>query len=190
MKIKDIIKKVNKSDKFKDSVCVGEIAEEMDIFDVHCWEEQNRLVSYYIGSWYCTDSYVGYKVYFFDDEPVAVTSQLGRKCDEKFEWISKEAYIKVRDYVISFREDVLNDNIPLANMDEDIGDTYKINFNGQLFDYHKEIALYNGKNVKIVELIKDKKNYGTDSELKIQYENGEIIIINIKELDFPYNLNK
>jgi len=50
-------------------------------------------------NWLCTDDVVGIRAYYFQDELVAISSQPGRKYGEEFEWVSKEAYQKVRQYV-------------------------------------------------------------------------------------------
>lgn len=191
MKIKDIINKVDK--KHKDDVFIGQIAEQLGI-DVYNWDDQDRLTSYYIGNWYCTDTYVGYKVYFLDDEPVMVSSQTARKNDEHFEWLSKEAFMKVKDYILSFKE---NDEyeFDLVDLNEDIGETYKIHYHGALFDYHKNIPLFNGVNVSIIEYnegqgFNEKKQYNP-SLVKVKFhESDKTQWVELKELDFPFNINE
>lgn len=188
-----MLKLVDKSTQFKQEVDINEnLAYRLNLTGFFgTWKEQSRLVFYFIGNWYSTDSYVGYRVYFLDDEPVAVTSQMGRKCDEDFEWVSKEAYNKVREYVKTFRtDDETEAEIDLVNMDEEISEGYKIEFNTQLFDYHKKIPLLNGEKVEIIELEKIRENFGTDSNVKIKTAGGEEKWINIRELIFPYNLKK
>jgi hypothetical protein len=104
---------------------------------------------------------------------------------EDFEWISKEGYRKVKDYIFSFSEE---DNIDLIDLDEDIEEGYKISYNCELYNYHKEIPLYEGKKVKIVELEKNKDRFGIDTKLKIQFEDKKEIWVEIGELIFPYNV--
>lgn len=189
MKLKDILDKVDKSENFKSSVYIAEIAEDMDL-EIQNYDNQDRLISYFIGNWYCTDSYVGYKVYFFDDEPVAISSQMGRKCDENIEWVSKEQYDKVRDYVLTFQEDE-EPTITLCDMGEEIGEAYKIHYHDQLFGYHLTIPLYNGLTVSIIEKHKgsehNKLNQYEPSLVKIQFEDKTEKWVELKELDFPYN---
>jgi hypothetical protein len=185
MKISEAIKRVRKEKQFEDQVYIGDMAEKLFNVYISNDEDQERLTSYYIGSWHCTDSRVGYKVYFFDDEPVAASSQTGRKMGEDFEWISKEGYRKVKDYIFSFSEE---DNIDLIDLDEDIEEGYKISYNCELYNYHKEIPLYEGKKVKIVELEKNKDRFGIDTKLKIQFEDKKEIWVEIGELIFPYNV--
>lgn len=189
MKIKDIITKVNKSKQFEDKIFIGAIAQQLNMGYVDNYDDQDRLTSYWIGSWYCTDSYVGYKVYFFDNEPVAISSQTGRKMDEEIEWLSKEAYKKVKEYVLTFVV-AEEDTPPLANMDEELGESYKINFNSQLFDYHNDIPLFNGQQVKIIEEEKKKENHGIDQNVKIKLADGTEKWVSVRELDFPFNIEK
>lgn len=186
MKIKEIIHRVNKSDQFKCIVYIGDIAESISI-DARNYDDQDRLISYYIGSWYCTDSYVGYKVYFFDNEPVAVSAQTSRKATEEVEWLSKECYKKVKDYILTFVQEN-EDDIQLCNMDEDIGKSYKIHFTGQLFDYHKNIPLFKGESVKIIEEEKREDNWGIEKKVKILMKDNTEKWVELQELDFPYNV--
>lgn len=190
MKIRDIVKVVNKSKQFEQMVHISDIAEEMNI-NVNNYDDQRRLISYYFGDWYCTDSHVGYRVYFFDDEPVAISSQIGRKQNVDIEWLSKDAYMKVREYVLTF-EEVQEQHINLCDMDQDLGDTYKISYHSQLYDYHKSIPLLNGINVKITEYdpgkkFNDKKQY-EPGLVKIQFDDGRTEWIELEKLDFPYNV--
>ena len=98
MKIIEIANKIDKSKKNEEFVETDQFSDEFGYeFD---WVEQDRLKSYWIGNWYCTDSYVGFKMYFLNDVPVAVSSQSGRKSEEKFEWFSEELALRVRDYLI------------------------------------------------------------------------------------------
>lgn len=190
MRIKDIIYKVDKSEKFKCDVYIGEIAGEFHL-DISNWDCHDRLTSYYIGDWYCTDSRVGYKVYFFDNKPVAVSSQTGRKCDENIEWLSKDLYNLVKEYVISFlvTEEY---TIFLANLEDEIHDYYKINYHSQLFEYHKDIPLYNKENVKIIEYHTGQKhndnNQYEPSLVRIEFKDNKTKWVELKELDFPYNI--
>jgi hypothetical protein len=52
------------------------------------WSEDTRLKCYFIKKWYCTDSFVGLRAYFLDDEFVATSYQQGRKFNEDFTFVS------------------------------------------------------------------------------------------------------
>lgn len=100
MKLIDIANKIDKSKKNESHINITDFDSEFNI-NLDYYIEQDRLKAYYIGNWYCTDSYVGCRMYFFDDEPVAISFQQGRKFDEEFRWFSKDNALKVRDYLLS-----------------------------------------------------------------------------------------
>ena len=185
MKLIDIASKIDKSKKNESFVDTTDFSLELGYeFD---WVEQNRFKAYWIGNWYCTDSYVGYRIYFLDDEPVAFSIQEGRKCRKNFKWFSKELALKVRNYLISIipkREEDINFN--LCDINEDVGDSYKIQFNSQILN--PDNAMFNGQPIKILERIKNTPDYGIDTMLKIKLFDGEEKIVNIRELDFKYHL--
>lgn len=185
MKLIEISNKIDKSNRNESYVDVTDFTREFQYdFD---YIEQDRLKAYWIGNWYCTDSYVGYRMYFFDGEPVAISSQLGRKSDEEFEWFSEELALKVRDYLISLMiKKEVQLNFDICDPNEEIGDGYKIQFNSQILN--PEHACYNGEPVKILERIKETPDWGIDKELKVQLPSGEVTQMNINDLTFRYHV--
>jgi len=193
MKLIDIANKIDKSKKNECYINVSNFTYNLnyDRFDYDEFDYDNesnqRLKAYWFGNWHCTDSYVGYKMYFLDNEPVAVSTQNGRKSDEEFEWFSEELAIKVKNYLISLMPKKREVNITLCDINDDIGDGYKIHYNGQLLPkYNKPI--FNGESVKILEEMKNKP-YGTDDRLKIKLNSGEEKEIGISDLDFKFYVN-
>lgn len=186
MRLKDIINNVDKNSQFKNEVNIGDFAENFYGIQFMDWIEQSRLTSYYIGSWHCTDRPVGYKVYFFDDVPVAISTQMGRKCVENIEWVSEQVYKQVKEYVMSFED---TPKIELADLNQDIGEYYTIDFYEELYTYHKENVIYNNQKVKIVDY---KPSYSDGKyhpeTVKIEFENGNFVWVKTNELSFPYNL--
>lgn len=191
MKIRDLIQRVNKTKQFEESVYISDFAEgAFDIPYITNWEDQSRLTSYYLGNWHCTDQAVGYKVYFFDDEPVGVSTRFGRKMDEEFEWISMESYKKVKDYILSFVE-VYEPSPPMIDLEQELGDTYKIDYYEQMYEHHKSNAMYNGEKVKILKhksSFKDEGGIYHPETLQIQCGNGSKIWVEASALDFPFNV--
>jgi hypothetical protein len=51
-------------------------------------------------SWICTDTGVGLRFYFLGNECVCASYQSARKSDEVFEWVSQEAFDKVKTLVL------------------------------------------------------------------------------------------
>jgi len=183
MKLIDIANKIDKSQKNESYVDIEDFSSEFD-FDFGFNLQQDRIKCYWIGNWYCTDSYAGYRMYFLDDEPVAVSTQGGRKSNEEFEWFSKELALKVKNYLVSLMSEELH--IKLCDINDDIGDNFKISYNSNILNPNK--AIYNGESIEILEQIKDKNNWGIGTELRIKLLSGEEKIVDIKEIDFKFNL--
>ena len=182
MKLIDIANRIDKSQKNESQVDTMEFSSELDYnFD---YVNQDRIKAYWIGNWYCTDSYVGYRMYFLDDEPVAFSIQNGRKSSEEFKWFSKELALKVKDYLISLMPNDNELNIELCDVNDDIGDSFKISFNNQILNPKR--ATYNGESIEILEEVR--AIWGIGTKLKIELLSGEEKYIDIKEIDFKYNL--
>jgi len=190
MKIKDLIESVNKIKQFEDKIFIGDFAEKaFDLQYIQNWDDQTRLISYYLGNWHCTDSMVGYKVYFFDDKPVAISSQLSRKMYEEIEWISKECYKTVKDYIMSFAEE-FEDAPTIVDLQQEFGKTYKVDFYCQMYEHHKNNAIYGSETVKI---LKHKNSFNdgkyNPETVQIQYVDGRKEWIETKLLIFPFNIH-
>lgn len=186
MKLIDIANKIDKSKKNESHINITDFDSEFNI-NLDYYIEQDRLKAYYIGNWYCTDSYVGCRMYFFDDEPVAISFQQGRKFDEEFSWFSKDNALKVRDYLLSLMPRGNDDlDFTICDLGNDIGEGYSIEFNSQILNSDK--ATYKGDPIKIIERIRETPDYGLGSLLKVQLLNSEEIIINVKDIEFKFNL--
>ena len=181
MKIIDIAKRIDKSKDNESWVDTYKLGEEFNLnLD---YVEQTRLKSYWLGNWYCTDTWVGYKIYFLDNEAVAFSIQSARKSDEEFHWFSKDLALKVKKYLLTFLiEEELHINV--CNINDEIGDSYKIQFNSQILSCNKPTL--NNEEITIIERIRYENDYGIDQELKIRLKNGEEKIVNVQNLDFKY----
>lgn len=73
------------------------------------WDD--RMCRVAINEWLCTDTMVGVHAHFFDRKFVALSFQAGRKCDCHIYWQSKEDAMRVRDFILSLREDELSLNL-------------------------------------------------------------------------------
>ena len=147
------------------------------------WSEDKRLKSYYVAPHYCTDSYVGMRAYFLDDEFIAISNQEGRKCDEYFEFVSKEVMVKTRNYLLSLIEPNYFDP-PLIDTEKDIGSTYDVEYSSQLLLQFHRFAIYKSTGEK-VEIIGATNDYSKNL-IKIKFEDGRTKIDNVRNLGFEY----
>lgn len=186
MRIIDIVNRVDKSKRNASWVDVTELGNDLNVDGLDHYD-QERIKSYYLTDWMCTDTVVGARVYFFDDVPCCISMQDGRKSDEHFSWFSKEIATKVRMYLFSLlMEESDNLNIDITDPNEEYEPIFKIDYNSQI--WNRKEAIYNRENVKIVKHIK-KCQYGIDKELIIQFANGDQKNVQIEELDFYFNIN-
>lgn len=185
MKIIDIANKIDKSEKNEDWIDVTDIGNELGI-DIP-YVEQSKLKCYWVGNWFCTDTYVGYRMYFLEGEPVAFSVQNGRKSDENFHWFSNNLALQVRDYLLTL---IIEKNdkliVETCDINDDIDGSFKIDYNSQIINSNR-VKLKNEK-VEIVERIFNEP-FGIDTELKIRLSSGEEKNVNIRELDFGYHIN-
>lgn len=185
MKLSEIALKIDKSENNEDWVSIKKIGE---LFDLSIWnhKENERLKCFWIGNWRCTDTWVGYKMYFLDDEPVAYSTQSARKSDEHIMWFSKETSSKVKDYLISLME--YEDEycqLDYCDINEDIGEGYTIHYNDNVTNW--SYATLNSQPIKFIERIRETPDYGIDTQVKILY-NEEEIVVDITDLKFKYRV--
>jgi len=82
---------------FADIGCELEIP---GLYDVHV-DIFNHIKEFPLHTWRCTDTIVGWKALFLNDEFICITYQPARKSDTKYFWASKEAINKTHNYLIS-----------------------------------------------------------------------------------------
>lgn len=152
-----------------------------------------RIMFHWVGSWNCTDTEVGYRMYCFDDIPVGFSVQTARKSSEEFYWF-KDAPIKaMREYLHSLEEE----DHPTLNFidpeDTEIGEGFHINYNADAKLNHLSDVYFGNVPATILEYIVDEgdKPYSRmlSSQVKIQY--GEIVeVVDISELTFSWYLEE
>lgn len=187
--LREIINNIDKSENSKQETYVSweSLSREFNIDNLN-WSDDKRLKAYFFKKWYCTDSYVGNRAYFLDGELVALSSQIGRKCSEDFTFISKETSDKLRNYLLSLTgEDAyILSYIEEEDFDIEIDDTFKIEYNSQILT---KTALLDGEQVEILNTCYSYKEYPDKHfhTVEIKKENGEVLEIDCRELDFEYN---
>lgn len=185
MRLIDVAKYIDRSEKNEQYVDFDALASELGI-DCYGYKEQDRLKSYWVENWLCTDTWVGGRMYFFDGEPVAYSFQSARKADEQFAWFSQEAAEKVRGFLLELFEEKLKVNI--VDVNEEIGDSYKIEYSANVLDW--SMARLNGQPIEFIERVRKPNNYGIDTDVKIRMpDTNEERIVNVRDLDFLYHVD-
>lgn len=199
MTLREMIYSVDKSNnELKDDVFLHSFAEEHLNINMYLYEwnyelDNTRLVSYWLRVHYCTDAWVGVRVYYFDDEPVAISHKPYRKADEELEWISAEAYNKVKEYAMESTTPNPDRVCMINNLDECIDSFgYRIDYCSQILPYHEKNAFINGEKVEIIgyeertntiqDLISDRAN--------VKFSDGRIEFVSMKDIYFPFNITK
>lgn len=150
--------------------------------------EPYRIMFHWAGSWYCTDTEVGYRVYCFDDVPVCFSIQHGRKCSEDFYWFSNAPIKAMRDYLRSLEEEKYPDDLDFINPEEiDFGEGYTIDFNSNTFSHHASEASFEYVPVPILEYVKDKDKSYISDKVRIKHDGFEKVV-DISELTFSWYL--
>ncbi|AUR85948.1 catalase-like domain protein [Vibrio phage 1.081.O._10N.286.52.C2] len=190
MKLAEMIANLDKSDQNEYNMVwdLEQFRQELDIayFDAQQDQDNPRLRGYWMANHYCTDTYVGFRAYFLDDTFVCLSSQPARKSDEYFQWVSDEAQVQVRDYILSLRdEDEFEYDSNHLDMNEDWDDGYPVQYVGQLLT--KEV-LYQRSLVKVVKeesMIDGEYNFHTITIEK----DGENIDCDIRDILVPWKVN-
>jgi hypothetical protein len=189
MKIREIIEKIDKSRKNQSSIDIEELSRELginyhgDFYDDT--KEGARLKSYYMGYWYCTDSYVGYRAYFLDDVVVSISYQEGRKCDKEYFWVSIETATSVKQFIESLTTPCVN--VGILDIDEDCGEGFSINYGSQLLT-DTLIEKVTGEKVTVVEKWKNYDSIEDWKNVVIKRTNGSLEKVCLSTLLVPFNI--
>lgn len=143
-KLEDLIHQMDLSKMENGYVDLVSICKEFDIHEYLLQHEDNVKLTYcYYHKWTCTDTEVGIKVWFMEENstliPVCVSIRPYRKTGDRFFWLSMEAYHKVFDYLNTLKFKSLGVPALLSN--------YTLTKSLELFDQieHKQ---FETKNVK------------------------------------------
>lgn len=187
MKIIDAIKNVIRSEKNK--AYLGEefyTAFDLNYYDV--FKDPERITAYYIHQEYCTDTSVGIIAYLFDDKPLAVSSQWGRKCSVGFNFVNEEIYHEARKYLVSLVTSH-DPYIPVFSEDEAIEDLMSVEFFDRLMDdegYHNGRKCFVQRNESRLKA----KNDIIYKNVIVRYEdNGDVAEIPVEEFKFPLRVS-
>lgn len=151
----------------------------------HNYEKPVSLSTNHLKQWYCTDTWVGIDVIYLNNHPVAVTNQIGRKCDINIYFLSEEAKNSVKDYLLSLYNNQQDyaDYLTDDELNEEMGDYFKIEYASEVL---YKTAWLNGEQVEITQKprnLNDNINFHT---VAIKHKDGVEEWVDVRELDFEY----
>jgi hypothetical protein len=151
------------------------------------WSDDTRLKTYWLSRWMCTDTYVGIKVYMLDTLVVAVSSQPYRKSSEEFIFVSLDAAVDVKNYLLSLlsTDDL---EIELWNSAEEMGEGFSVEYQSNINKHMHPVAtlVETGQKVKIVgSKMMEHFNF---HDITVEFEDGTKKVVDNRELLLPYNI--
>ncbi len=113
-------------------------------YDLDWPKVEERIKCYFLHRWYCTDTYVGVRVYWMDDQPLAVSGQSARKAREEFMFLDVERAKAAREFLLTCAPTLVPEFKLIG--EETIKLDNAVSFTGQLLDYE---GLVDGKPVSL-----------------------------------------
>lgn len=192
MKLRDIIKNVDKSESNSSYVNIEELSQEVSgIYYGYSEKENTRIKAFFFTKEQCTDTWVGWRVYFLDDEAVAISHQPYRKSSEEFEWISEALLKKTYDYIISLYEPETprGSIIKPEDFDQDFGEGYKVEYGSRLLTND---VIYEPTKEKVVvtTVWREYKDIGDWHHVKIKFGDGQEKKVPVSEIIVPFSLKQ
>lgn len=194
MTYKEIAEKLDMNKAMEDEWFGEELCYDLDETPNIAYFPQNgdKLRCFLIFPVYDTDSLVGIRMYFLDNEPVAAGFKSGRKSDIHIAWFSKAAKIKTKRYIHSIIEELdestdysnyisINDSIEISR-------TRKIDYISEVYSIMWNYATYKGHKFELTKGT-DYRNYEKNRYIDIILDTGESIIVDIRDIDFDYPIN-
>ena len=189
MKIRDLIKVVDRSEKNSTSADIDDFCRELNLNEYPGWNKEfdDKLKGYWLVKWLCTDTWVGITVFYLDDEPVAVSSQTARKSPEELEFVSIETATKVRKFILECLGEA-EFTPSLVDLDEETDPYYTVSYSNQLL---VDEGLYNGRKVKVVRKCYNLNDPDLDmDQMLVSYGTESAPFkINISDFTIPMHVN-
>lgn len=148
MKLIDAIKNVIRpeTNRWQNSAPLDEICSSLGIS--RPWDESDeldeKLKSYPLFDWLCTDTHVGLYALYLGDKPVGCTMQTARKNSIEVRWLSNEAAEEVRTFILSCDK---HSNVALIDPEEEVGVPNGVSYTSQLLT---DDGFYQGRPVKVL----------------------------------------
>ena len=151
----------------------------------HNYDDPVNLTTNHLKQWYCTDTWVGINVIYLNNHPVAVTNQIGRKCDVNIYFLSEEAKNLVKEYLLSLysNQQDYSEYLTEDDLNEEMGDYFKIEYSSQVL---YKTAWLNGEQVEITQKPRNLNNNINLHTVAIKHKDGVEKWVDVRELDFEY----
>lgn len=186
MKIKDIIKNLDLSERNSTTPNMEEVFLEFDIEGVwNCdWDLLNsRLKAYWVANHLCTDTWVGITAIFLDEQFAGLSYQTARKADTKYMWAESMAE-NVKYFLLECKNEA-TPCLSYIDMDEDLGEGYPINYTGQML---VKKVLYKGD---LVGVTKDSdEGYTNFHNITVRHTSGEEEVVDVRDILVPWYLKE
>ena len=189
MKLRELIKRVDKSDKNKTSIDPTELAELFGYYDmlsIDSYEEfDKRMIGYWIHVTIDTDTWVGIEACFLDGEFVMLRTQTARKSDENYEFKDVESKNKVKNFIFSYIDE--EDNFQyIENLDEEMNEGIQAMYSSELLT--DKLIDENGNSYTIVEKYPRDKDFEKIKIAKVVDSKGNESIKKLEDLLIPYRI--
>ena len=203
MLLKEVIAKVDKSKRNQQDVDVDDLEESLSnhfgiSMSLDYSKGNTRVTACWLAYWYCTDTWVGFRVYFLDDKVLAVSYQKGREWDEVFTFVSKELKDEFKEYILSLVkvDEIEEIEESYLNLEQDMENGISVSFASQLMATH---VFYKNELCKIVYpkgIHKNGKEYNkiytsklSESEkIKVELFSGVEVLVELSDCVVPYNI--
>lgn len=140
-------------------------------FDYNYEVGNQHIKQYYVYKHLCSDTWVGLKAIYLDDELVGYSNQTSRKGGIEYAFVSEEAAIKLREFILS----CCDNEVLLISNEEEIADYHNCYYASQLLVPIGTEGAFNGNAVILVQydrsnsikktvIVKD-KNTGEEMEI-------------------------
>lgn len=188
MKIKDILGLTDKRNK-EYGVDLTKLAEELGHeYYYNSYEDDKDIEVYWLSKWVCTDTEVGQRVYFLNDEPVCYSTQSARREDEIFYFFDEECVVKLKQYFFNRELELFKNKVSYKRYDDELSTVYNVKFNDHL-DNQTE-GYIGDELVEIVEFLGGNDFNNISDNIKVKYPNGETKVVNVSELNIPIYLTE
>jgi len=148
---------------------------------------ETRVQSYWLIKWMCTDTWVGLRAIYFDNQLAGMIWQDARKNDPEVKFISHDRAHLLRKYLMSA---VPEPEFAIIPETEEISDTYHVTYGSELL---VDQGIYNEQPVTVN---KSSIVHGYDgdpdswSKIKVRSTNSEEVEIDLEDFHIPLHLQK